>query len=191
MKIDSIFVPGRSCQLKVSLSVPPLVVQGTSGSFVRPCPQCTPPARRRAPRQHAKGAAAAAVLRRRRQLRGQLCRANIVRFSPCRQPLGVSLCRAGQPAFRSFAAVSVSSGPSPADVAVAVCFSGIAFFLCRGRKKRGVLSIKHNNPYRGAAKRRLFPSINIIIFNTGIHVSAPYGRQSCRREHSSLHPRQG
>ena len=26
---------------------------------------------------------------------------------------------------------------------------GIAFFLCRGRKKREVLSIQHNNPYRG------------------------------------------
>lgn len=139
MKIDSIFVPGRSCQLKGSLSVPPLVVQGTSGSFVRPCPQCTPPARRRAPRQHAKGAAAAAALRRRRQLRGQLCRANIVRFSPCRQPLGVSLCRAGQPAFRSFAAVSVSSGPSPADVAELYVPAVLPFFSAGAEKREGFL----------------------------------------------------
>ena len=67
-------------------------------------------------------------------------------------------------------------------------FHRYAFFLCRSRKKREVLSIKHNNPIEGRRKRRLFPSINIIIFNTGTHASAPSGRHSCRREHSSLHP---
>ncbi len=67
-------------------------------------------------------------------------------------------------------------------------FHRYAFFLCRSRKKREVLSIKHNNPIEGRRKRRLFPSINIIIFNTGTHASAPSGRHSCRRERSSSPP---
>ena len=79
------------------------------------------------------------ALRRRRHLRGQLCRANIVRFSPCRQPLGVSLCRAGQPAFRSFAAVSVSSGPSPADVAELYVSAVLPFFSAGAEKREGFL----------------------------------------------------
>ena len=64
-------------------------------------------------------------------------------------PFGIACTWRGRPPWDSVAALPVSSGPSPADVAVAVCSSGIAFFLCRGRKKREVLSIQHNNPYRG------------------------------------------
>ena len=67
-------------------------------------------------------------------------------------------------------------------------FHRYAFFLCRSRKKREVLSIKHNNPYRGAAQAPTIPLDNIIIFNTGIHASAPSGRHSCRRERSSSPP---
>ncbi len=41
-------------------------------------------------------------------------------------------------------------------------FHRYAFFLCRSRKKREVLSIKHNNPIEGRRKRRLFPSIILL-----------------------------
>ena len=88
----------RSCVFKRFATSPVVRCARSIRLFVRPCPQCTPPARRRAPRQHAKGAAATAVLRRGHRQGRWCCRAGFRLLWPCRLPLWDCLYTAGQAA---------------------------------------------------------------------------------------------
>ena len=137
MKIDSRFPFRNGSRLK---DLPPVllcVVHGASGSSCCPCPQCVPPARRRAPRQHAK------VQRLRRYSVAGIGRRDGVAARAsgfcgrAASPFGIACTWRGRPPWDSVAALPVSSGPSPADVAVAVCSSGIAFSLPGQKKERG------------------------------------------------------
>ena len=149
MKIDSRFPFRNGSRLK---DLPPVllcVVHGASGSSSAPAPN----ARRQPAGGHPGSTQRVQRLRRYSVAgigRGDGVAARASGFcGRAASPFGIACTRRGRPPWDSVAALPVSSGPSPADVAVAVCSSGSAFFLCRGRKKREVLSIQHNNPYRG------------------------------------------
>ena len=149
MKIDSRFPFRNGSRLKDLPSVLLQVGKGASGSSSAP----TPNARRQPASGHPGSTQRVQRLRRYSVAGiggGDCVAARASGFcGRAAFPLGIAYTRRGRPPWGSVAALSVSSGPSPADVAVTVCSSGIAFFLCRGRKKREALSIKHNNPYRG------------------------------------------
>ncbi|MCR6509891.1 hypothetical protein M1B78_17480 [Bacteroides sp. KH569_7] len=167
----------------------PCIVRETSGSFVRPCPQCTPPARRAGTQPARKGCSGFGSA----PSQAAVPETALPRWRPSAQPVPPApfpwLIHGGACRTQGgFAALPVSSAPSAADVAVTVCFIGMPFFSAGAEKRERFLVLNITIHIEGRRKRRLFPSINIIIFNTGIHASAPSGRHSCRRERSSSPP---
>ena len=136
MKIDSRFPFRNGSRLK---DLPPVllcVVHGASGSSSAPAPNAC-----RQPAGGHPGSTQRVQRLRRYSVAGIGRRDGVAARASgfcgrAASPFGIACTWRGRPPWDSVAALPVSSGPSPADVAVAVCSSGIAFFLCRGRKKR-------------------------------------------------------
>ena len=157
----------------------------------RPSPQCPPPARKRAPSRHAKGAAAWAVLcRRHRCPKIVLPREHSV-LQPCRQPLsGLFILGGAARIALALHRLEYRRLRQP-PMLRGWMFQRYAFFLCPSAEKRDRCLVLNITGIVCRAETAI-PSEMTIIFNTAIsYVSAPSSRQSCRREHSSLHPCQG
>ena len=110
---------------------------------------------------------------------------------PCRQPLHCSFTLGGSArialALRRLEYRRLRQPP----MLRGWMFQRYAFFLCPSAEKRDRCLVLNITGIVCRAETAI-PSEMTIIFNTAIsYVSAPSSRQSCRREHSSLHPCQG